>query len=219
MQSGGEVTIGYWAIRGLAEPIRLLAEYCGVKYNQKKYTKYEDWVADKATLGADFPNLPYLIDGDKKLTESDAIAHYIVIKGGKKELLGKTDDDIVNLALVRGVFGDAKSAFMRTVYSPDYATTVEGALTGSIHPKFANLDKHMGSGTGLTGTGLTYIDFFFYEFAQLLLAKDKTILDKYTNLKRLVDEVENLPAIQAYKKSDRFNARPFNGPSATFQPE
>jgi len=218
MQSGGEVTIGYWAIRGLAEPLRLLAEYSGVKYNQKKYTSYEDWVADKTSLGFDFPNLPYLIDGDKKVTESDAIAQYIVLKGGKKELLGKTDDDIVKLATVRGVFNDAKNAFMKIVYSKDFNDQVEGVLTNSVLPKYAQLDKFIGSGTGLTGTGLTYIDFFFYEFSQLLLAKDSTILDKYPNLKKLVDHVENLPAIQEYKKSDRFQSRPFNGGSASFQP-
>jgi glutathione S-transferase len=214
-----EVTIGYWDIRGFAEPLRLLAEYCGVKYNQKKYSKYEEWQADKLTLGADFPNLPYLIDGDKKLTESDAIGHYIALKSGHKELLGKTDDDIVKLALVRGVYMDARTAFLRAVYSKEFDSTIEGILTSTIHPKLAALDKHMGSGEGLTGTGLTYIDFFFYEFIDQLLAKDKTILDKYTNLKKLHAHIENLPAVAAYKKSDRYQARPFNFYMASFNPQ
>ena len=36
----------------------------------------------------DFPNLPYLIDGDVRFTETLAIAKYIVKKSGKTELLG-----------------------------------------------------------------------------------------------------------------------------------
>lgn len=35
-----------------------------------------------------FPNLPYLLDGDYKLTESLTIANYIVYKAKKDDLLG-----------------------------------------------------------------------------------------------------------------------------------
>ena len=38
----------------------------------------------------DFPNLPYLIDGEVKLSESWAIAKYIARKYGK-QLLGESD--------------------------------------------------------------------------------------------------------------------------------
>ncbi len=30
-------TLGYWDIRGLAEPIRYLLKYAGVKFNDKRY--------------------------------------------------------------------------------------------------------------------------------------------------------------------------------------
>jgi len=47
-------------------------------------------MGDKSKLNLDFPNLPYLINGDFKLTESIAIARYIIRKSNKKDLLGKT---------------------------------------------------------------------------------------------------------------------------------
>ena len=44
-------------------------------------------------LGLDFPNIPYLLDGDFKLTESIAIAKYIPHRSGHTDLLGKTAED------------------------------------------------------------------------------------------------------------------------------
>ena len=39
-------------------------------------------------LKSDFPNLPYLKDGDTAITESYAIAHYLCYKTKKDNLLG-----------------------------------------------------------------------------------------------------------------------------------
>jgi glutathione S-transferase len=90
------VTIGYWKIRGLAQPIRLLLSYTETLFQEVQYEfqNREQWMEqDKKNLGFDFPNLPYLIDGDFKLTESAAIAKYIIKRSGKTELLGKTLQD------------------------------------------------------------------------------------------------------------------------------
>lgn len=43
----------------------------------------------KNTLGFEFPNLPYLIDGDVRITQSMAILRYIARKAG---LLGVPDN-------------------------------------------------------------------------------------------------------------------------------
>ena len=34
----GKVTIGYWAIRGLAERLRQLCEYTGLSYDEVKFS-------------------------------------------------------------------------------------------------------------------------------------------------------------------------------------
>ena len=39
-----KVVLGYWPIRGLAERLRLIAEYCGVAYEEVKYHDYNKWV-------------------------------------------------------------------------------------------------------------------------------------------------------------------------------
>ena len=93
------VTLGYWKIRGLGAPVRYLMEHAGVKYTNVEYEQgegpdfsRESWLSVKFTLGLDFPNLPYLIDGDVKLTETFAIMKYLADKY-KPELLGGSADE------------------------------------------------------------------------------------------------------------------------------
>ena len=40
----------------------------------------ESWTTVKNSLGFDFPNLPYVIDGDTKLTETVAVHRYLADK-------------------------------------------------------------------------------------------------------------------------------------------
>ncbi len=92
---GGKIKVGYWALRGRGQVIRHLLAYTGLDWEEVTYKQPGDWFAigDKNKLGLDFPNLPYLINGDFKLTESMAIANYIIRKSKKTELLGKTVED------------------------------------------------------------------------------------------------------------------------------
>lgn len=67
--------LGYWPIRGRAASIRYLFGYLGVDFIQEVYEQggapdfsKTAWLDQKFNLGLDFPNLPYLIDGDVKLT-------------------------------------------------------------------------------------------------------------------------------------------------------
>lgn len=89
----GKLTLGYWGIRGLAQVARLLAAYVGTELNDVRYTSPQQWTEDKQKLGMQFPNLPYLIDGDFKFSESAAIYRYIIMQSGRTELLGKNAQD------------------------------------------------------------------------------------------------------------------------------
>jgi glutathione S-transferase len=63
-----KVILGYWGFRGFGQIPRLLLTYTEQKWEQKNYTDGNEWFGnDKLNLGLDFPNLPYVIDGDFKL--------------------------------------------------------------------------------------------------------------------------------------------------------
>jgi glutathione S-transferase len=65
----GKIKLGYWAIRGRGQVLRLLLSYTGAKWEETTYKDAGAWFGgDKNKLGFDFPNLPYLINGDFKLT-------------------------------------------------------------------------------------------------------------------------------------------------------
>ena len=86
--------LGYWAFRGAGHISRLSLAYSGLEWEDVKHVDREKWQAEeKAGLGMDFPNLPYLIDGDFKLSESSAIPRYVLKKAGKTDALGKNAQD------------------------------------------------------------------------------------------------------------------------------
>ena len=81
------MTLGYWNTRGLTHSICLLLEYTDSSYEEKRYVMGDapnfdrsQWLSEKFNLGLDFPNLPYLIDGSHKVTQSNAILRYLVRK-------------------------------------------------------------------------------------------------------------------------------------------
>ena len=48
----------------MCEPIRLLLAYTGTDYEDRRLVDRSEWASVKPTLGLDFPNLPYFIDGE-----------------------------------------------------------------------------------------------------------------------------------------------------------
>ena len=73
-----------------------MLHYLNVEYNEKLYVlgdapdfNPQEWATVKFTLGMEFPNLPYYVDGDYKLSETVAIMKYIAAKHDDK-LRGRT---------------------------------------------------------------------------------------------------------------------------------
>ena len=113
-----KITLGYWKSRGRAQVPRLLLSYTGAAWEDVQYSQSEQWFGkDKMGLGLDFPNLPYLIEGNYNITETNAICTYIIDRSSKREeLLGATHQERAKILSVSGVITDVIDEMNKMVY-------------------------------------------------------------------------------------------------------
>ena len=152
--------LGYWNTRGRGQVLRLLLSYCGLEWEDKVYAGPEKWFGngDKVSMGMDFPNLPYLTVGDFKLSESSAIAKYIISKSSKKELMGKNEEDQARVDMIISLLEDLYNPTYALCFSPRYAEESERLFNGKIKEKLDQLKKFVGEKDYVLGY-LTLADF------------------------------------------------------------
>ncbi len=158
-----KVTLGYWKIRGRGQVPRLLLAYTNAFWEDVQYTAPEQWfAADKQSLKLDFPNLPYLIDGDFKITETSAICTYIIERSSKFELIGRTIKEKAFVLNLVGVIDECFRELATLGYSQNYSTLLADKWKKIIGPKMEYLENFKGKNDWLFGY-LTLADFLLAE--------------------------------------------------------
>ena len=79
---------------------------------------YTDWKDDKANDELAFWNLPHIIDGKTKITESVAVHQYIAMKGNRPEVLGKTPQDKANRYRIQSLMYDSFMKWFGLTFKP-----------------------------------------------------------------------------------------------------
>ncbi|XP_068516284.1 glutathione S-transferase 2 [Anas acuta] len=211
------VTLGYWDIRGLAHAIRLLLEYSGTPYEERQYRlgpapdfDPSDWTNEKEKLGLDFPNLPYLIDGNIKLTQSNAILRYIA---RKHNMCGETEEEKLRVDMLENQLMDLRMSFIRLCYNPDFEK-LKPAYLEQLPGKLRELSRFLGSRAWFAGEKLTFVDFLAYDVLdqQRMFVPDCPELQG--NLSQFLQRFEALEKIRAYMQSGRFMKTPIFWPTA-----
>eukprot|EP00914_Ancora_sagittata_P018709 GHVO01037072.1.p1 GENE.GHVO01037072.1~~GHVO01037072.1.p1 ORF type:complete len:239 (+),score=27.52 GHVO01037072.1:72-719(+) len=209
------ITIAYWDIRGLGQPARLLLEYCGQEYENKMYTcgpaptfDRSEWLNVKPNLGLDFPNLPYLIDGDIKISQSNAVFRYI---GRRHNLCGTTDKSRALCDVMADQVMDMRNAGVGQFYG---AALSKEAYIEKLQGILKAFDTAMGDNPWLCGTELTFPDFHFYELLDQNKMYASDCLKKFPRLQAYTERFEALPKIKAYMESNRFMKSPVNNKTA-----
>ncbi|XP_069094449.1 glutathione S-transferase Mu 1-like [Pleurodeles waltl] len=204
---------GYWDIRGLAHPIRLLLEYTGTSYEDKQYVcgpgpDYDrsHWLKEKETLGLAFPNLPYLIDGDVKLTQSNAILRYI---GRKHNLCGESETEISRVDVLVSQVMDFRLGLANISYNPNFES-LKGPYLEQLPDKLKRFSQYLGERKWFAGEKITIADFLMYDVLDQHRMLEATCLESFPNLKTFMQQFETLEKIAAYMKSSRFIKTPIN---------
>ncbi|CAG9312460.1 unnamed protein product [Blepharisma stoltei] len=162
-------TIAYWGVRSLAEPIRMLLHHLEVDFEDKYYVfGEEEWPQDKERLGLDFPNLPYYIDDQVKLTESYAIFLYIALKYNPN-YLGRTTIEQAHVNMVYGVLKDIFMPFALAGYEPDASTRMPMTLD-SKRAALEKVSSYLEGKRFFNGDQPTYVDFYAHELIERIEA-------------------------------------------------
>ena len=119
--------VGYWSIRGLGAPCRMMTMYAGVKV---KFDIYDvvpktggwdasSWFTPKKELKKINPlmNLPYVIDGDIIVNQTNAVLTYL---GRKLGLWGKSPSECVACEQLLVTFSLSQNVPMRIELSPHH---------------------------------------------------------------------------------------------------
>ncbi|KAL3191630.1 hypothetical protein MRX96_059723 [Rhipicephalus microplus] len=207
--------LGYWNIRSLGQPTRNLLVYKGVEFEDKRY-EYDPppdygvsaWLKDKFTLGLTFPNLPYYIDEDVRLTQSLAILRYL---GRKHDLAARNNREMAELDVIEQQARDLCLALIK-------ASTPDPKAEGGIESYAKTMGETLGPWEGFLasrkwsmGERLTYVDFLLYEGLDWHREFQPSVVQGYPNILEYMKRFEHLPNIQEYFASERYAKWPILG--------
>ncbi|KAM3146667.1 hypothetical protein pb186bvf_001197 [Paramecium bursaria] len=200
-----KLVLGYWGIRGIAQPVRFLLEYTGLPYEDKKYMKFEDWfqgdMISEPQKNHNLVNLPYIKDGNQYIYESQALYVYIAHKAGKPELLGKDAEAQVRIAQCRGVLADLVQAFRKVISTPkeEFLAKKDELVANQLEEFVYKLNKFLDGKTWVAGDELSFVDFSLFEVVDTLNSFHLQTLQKYPNLANFHHQFADLPAIKVFQ--------------------
>lgn len=218
--------LGYWKVRGLGQQVRCMLVYCGVDFDEERYEvqgeapdwDLSQWTDKKFNLGMEYPNLPYLIDGETKLSETVAIMKYIA-KKYKPSLLGSSAATLGEAEMIYAQVWQLIMAGRGPLYAPlEEGKTLDDVKQGieeTVTPQVEKIFEAMGGSQWIAGDELTWVDFAFAEalayFAALLEGRLELSVPASSDY---LERFMALEAIKAYYAEDRCLKAPFNNKQA-----
>ena len=218
-----DITLFYWKIRGLGCGVASLLEHMKVPFNYTYYTDRESWKTDKAKLidnGFLNPNLPYIEDksANKKISETFAVLYYLANKY-KPDLVPKTNDEVTQMLVVKGIITDYNSAITRPAYTCKSLDEMKKTLKGSMrfHSSKTNYWKViLEKNPWVMGDKLSFLDFYLAELIEKLIVMQEELEEEFINadalkvFKEYVARFTALEGVKEFRESEKFLKRPFN---------
>ena len=193
--------LGYWDLRGLGESSRLLLRYAEVEWEDVVFPLDRvKWSKCKPQLGLELPNLPYLIDGDIKITQSIAIIRYL---GRKYQLAPSNEAEQIRCDMAEQEIMDATTRQGMLCYNPNMESLKAGYLD-TLTDKLELLDSFLGKGPWLLGEKMTYVDFLYYELLDHIRTFSSDHFNSTKNINNFSKRFEALPFMRKWFDSDKY---------------
>uniref|UniRef100_A0A8D0WVS9 Glutathione S-transferase n=1 Tax=Sus scrofa TaxID=9823 RepID=A0A8D0WVS9_PIG len=154
--------------------------------------------------------LPYLMDGKNKLTQSNAILRYIA---RKHNMCGETEEEKIRVDIMENQIMDFRMQLIRLCYSPDHEKLKPQYLE-QLPGQLKQFSLFLGKYSWFAGEKLTFVDFLTYDVLDQNRIFEPRCLDEFPNLKAFMCRFEALEKIAAYMQSDRFLKMPINNKMA-----
>lgn len=179
-----------------------------------KPSESKSWQETKQSLPLDFPNLPYLYDGDVKISQSIAILRYL---GRKFFLDGVTEAEKNRIDLIEQQIEEWRShACFGVFYSPSYDKLVDG-YRNVLPERMKALSQFLGDRDWFGGgSKMSYVDFLAFEYLDVQDIFLPGLLNETPNLKDFLHRIRDLPRIKKYMDSDRCKEMPLYNTHSRF---
>ena len=230
------ITLGYWGIRGLAQPIRSLLVCAEVPFSEirlgvfqdgtlmSREQEEQDWAQVKSTLEMPFPNLPYLIDESEttpvQLSQSNAILRYLA---RRYDFYGDSEPERVAIDVLQDEAYDFRNQVIKTAYTlgDEYTDTYKDFVARTLPRYLDSFEEYLadcGDSRYFVGDRLSLVDFVLVELLwQMTLMVPQSITDsKRPTLFAFIKHFESIPQIDAYRERDDYILHPINSPWASF---
>jgi len=224
-RSEAKWVLGYWAIRGLGQPIRLVLEAGGFDYDEKRYVQgpapefdKSTWLNEKEDLGFDFPNLPYLIDrsgsSELRLTQTRVILEHLA---SKVSLTGTTQVERLRIGQVWEASMDMRRPYNVACYSPNFEDIRVDLVEKTLPSHLRRFSQYLGEEQWFgKGAAPSWVDFVMFDLLDQFLSLDSRLVNGYKNLADFHARVGGLPSILNYRERESFIDRPFHNRRAKF---
>ena len=216
---GKKLTLGYWKIRGLAAPARMMLHYANIDFDEVEYTQklkedgsvwreWQDEPTGKAALKEKNPyaNLPWVEYNGQLVTLSNPVILFI---GRLTKLNGSSEVEIQKNEQTLFQIWDLRSAAIQVVYAPKEAAKEDPHFSDTVnlhYTKFENWLKFHGTHFFSTDTPLS-ADFHVFELldqhegwaAQI---KKESPLTNYPKLTEFYNRMLSLDELKSYFESN-----------------
>uniref|UniRef100_A0A8C6C908 glutathione transferase n=1 Tax=Monodon monoceros TaxID=40151 RepID=A0A8C6C908_MONMO len=153
-------------------------------HEEKKYPLGDAWWPNRP--GLLFLQLPYLIDGAHKLTQSNTILCYIA---RKHNMCGETEEEKIRVDVLENQVMDVRLCMAMICYSSDFEKLKPDYLK-EIPKTMKLFSDFLGKRPWFAGDKLTYVHFLAYDILDMHRTFEPRCLDEFPNLKDFTSRFE-----------------------------